>query len=152
MSAPSLSQSPLTVRTFTRQFRASRLGARLARQIAVAKLASWGVAPDSTVSETAALIVAELASNAVAHGQVPGRDFELRVTLDAHALDIEVSDARGERRPPSPGSLPTPDPLSPSGRGLLLVEALASRWSIHDRDDLGKTLVATLDLPSHALG
>jgi anti-sigma regulatory factor (Ser/Thr protein kinase) len=147
MTVPSLSQTPLTVRTFVQCFRATKLGARLARQAAVTELDGWGVTRDSTVSDTVAVIVAELASNAVTHGRVPGRDFELRLSLDAHILGIEVSDARGERRPPAPGAVEAPESLEQSGRGLMLVEALADRWAVLDRDFVGKTVRAELDLP-----
>lgn len=56
----------------------------------------------SPASDTAALLVAELAANAVTHGRVPGRDFELAVRLLGRTLRIKVSDTRGERRPPAP--------------------------------------------------
>lgn len=99
------------------------------------------------MSDTAALLVAELAANAVTHGRVPGRDFELAVKLLGGTLRVEVSDTRGECRPPSPGApRPAPRPLDEDGRGLLLVEALADRWDVVDRPPVGKTVVAELDL------
>ncbi|WP_329132288.1 ATP-binding protein [Streptomyces sp. NBC_01476] len=148
MKVPSLPQTPLTVRTFVQCFRATELGARLARQVAVAELDGWGVPRGSDPSDTAALLVAELAANAVTHGHVPGRDIELRLSLDAGTLVIEVSDARGERRPPTPGTVAPADPLAQSGRGLFLVDTLASRWTVLERAGIGKTLHAELDLPS----
>ncbi len=97
--------------------------------------------------DSAALLVAELAANAVTHGRVPGRDFELTVKLLGRTLRVEVSDARGERRPPDPGaSRPVPRPLAEKGRGLLQVEALADRWDVLDRAPVGKTVFAELDL------
>ncbi|MBB1246922.1 ATP-binding protein, partial [Streptomyces durbertensis] len=42
--------------------------------------------------------------------------------------------------------IPTPDPLSDTGRGLLLVQALATRWETRARVPLGKTITAELDL------
>lgn len=85
--------------------------------------------------------MAELATNAVTHARVPGRDFELRLTLCPTTLRIEVSDARADREPaPRP---PTPD--SETGRGLLLVEALATTWGTADRV-VGKTVWAELVL------
>ncbi|WP_406384695.1 ATP-binding protein [Streptomyces sp. NBC_01618] len=84
---------------------------RLARHLALHVLHDWGIPYRSDASEAAALIVAELAANAATHGRVPGRDFELRLTHapgDTDALGvlrIEVSDMRGERRPPGPGGL-----------------------------------------------
>ncbi|MEU2110703.1 ATP-binding protein [Streptomyces sp. NPDC019507] len=122
-------------------------GARLARRLALHQLDAWGVPHGSPASDTAALLVAELAANAVTHGRVPGRDFELAVRLLGRTLRIEVSDTRGERRPPGPGtSRPALRPLAENGRGLVLVEALADRWDVLDRLPVGKTVVAELDL------
>lgn len=100
----------------------------------------------SEASDNAALIVAELAANAVTHGRVPGRDFELRLTRTPATLRIEVSDTRGECRPPGPGDVHPPAALDGAGRGLMLVDALADRWSVLDRVPVGKTVRAELDL------
>ncbi|MBB1261172.1 ATP-binding protein [Streptomyces alkaliterrae] len=140
-------QTPVTVRVFAQLFSATPRGARLARRLALHQLDQWGVPFGGDTSDRAALVVAELAANAVTHGRVPGRDFEVRLTLHPDLLRIEVSDARGDRRPPTPSTLPEPDPLAASGRGLLLVQALADRWETRDRDPLGKTITAELDLP-----
>ncbi|MFI5802094.1 ATP-binding protein [Streptomyces sp. NPDC051561] len=146
MTPPSTPQVATTVRVFTQCLSSTRRGARLARHLAVQQLHAWGIPYGCALSETAAHLVAELAANAVTHGHVPGRDFELRLALDAHTLRIEVSDARGERRPAGPGTLVPPEPGADSGRGLLLVEALADRWDVRDRGPVGKTVRAELDL------
>ncbi|HET6859637.1 MAG TPA: ATP-binding protein [Streptomyces sp.] len=136
-------QPPTTVRVFKQSFSATHKAARLARLLAVHQLHAWEVPYGSDRSEDAALIVAELAANAVTHGRVPGRDFELRLTLDGEGvLRIEVSDARAERRP-VPARLVPPAGAEPSGRGLLLVEALADGWGVADRE-VGKTVWATV--------
>ncbi|MCX2971413.1 MULTISPECIES: ATP-binding protein [Streptomyces] len=145
-STPAAGAAPVTVRVFAQRFSSTPRGARLARRLALHQLDTWGVPHGTPASETAALLVAELASNAVTHGRVPGRDFELVVRLLGPTLRIEVSDVRGERRPPGPG-VPCPPPLAESGRGLLVVEALADRWSVLDRVPVGKTVAAELDLP-----
>lgn len=44
-------------------------------------------------------------------------------------LLIEVTDTRAERMPQLPGDLSRPDPGEEHGRGLFLVDALASRWA-----------------------
>ncbi|WP_415949145.1 ATP-binding protein [Streptomyces sp. KLOTTS4A1] len=151
MTAPSTSAAhpaPVTVRVFTQRFSSTPRGARLARRLALHQLDTWGLPHGGPASDTAALLVAELAANAVTHGRVPGRDFELAVKLLGRTLRIEVSDTRSERRPPGPGtSRPVPGPLAESGRGLLLVDALADRWDVLDRLPVGKTVVAELDLP-----
>ncbi|MEU7179699.1 MULTISPECIES: ATP-binding protein [Streptomyces] len=144
-------QSPVTVRVFTQRFSATRRGARLARLLAVDQLDTWGLPYGSDLSDSVAAIVAELAANAAIHGRVPGRDFELRLALLHGAagpgtLRIEVADTRTERRPPGPEGLTLPPPDSESGRGLLLVAAFATRWSVLDRDPVGKIVRAELDL------
>ncbi|GGW67997.1 ATP-binding protein [Streptomyces xantholiticus] len=133
---------------FTQRFSSTPRGARLARRLAQHQLDSWGVPQGSEASDTAALLVAELAANAVTHGRVPGRDFEITVKLVGRTLRIEVSDTRGELQPLTPGAAgPAPRPLAETGRGLLLVEALADRWEVLDRIPVGKTVAAELDLP-----
>jgi two-component sensor histidine kinase len=159
---------------FTQRFSSTPLGARLARQLTLYRLHRWGHPYGSTVSDTVALIVAELAANAVTHGRVQGRDFELRLTLrggeeapctapgtglptdtgardtsrPAHVLRIDVSDAQGECRPPRPEEITVPDASAAGGRGLLLVGALADRWEVLDHVPAGKTVRAELDLPN----
>ncbi|MEW2486361.1 ATP-binding protein [Streptomyces sp. NPDC048411] len=152
MEALATSQAPFTVRVFAQRLSSTPRGARLARQLALHQLNEWGIPYGGDASETTALIVAELAANAVTHGRVPGRDFELRLV---HApgdrrtlgvLRIEVTDTRGELRPPGPGELVAPPPGSGSGHGLILVEALADRWAVVDRVPPGKSVRAELDL------
>ncbi|WP_326809452.1 ATP-binding protein [Streptomyces sp. NBC_01186] len=105
----------------------TRRGARLARLIAVAQLCSWDV--PLAASEDAALVVAELAANAATHGRVPGRNFRLELRMsDDGTLRIEVADTRGDAHPPAEPPEAADD--AESGRGLLLVEALASRWGV----------------------
>ncbi|MFC7932310.1 ATP-binding protein [Streptomyces cinereoruber] len=143
MTSPVTREVPVTVRVFAQRFSSTPRGARLARRLAVLQLDRWGVPYDSETSETAALLVAELAANAVTHGRVPGRDCELTLSYTpGRVLRIDVSDTRGERRP-APAEQ---ESLDEGGRGLLLVGALASRWSVLDRVPVGKTVRAELDL------
>jgi anti-sigma regulatory factor (Ser/Thr protein kinase) len=133
---------------FVQRFSSTPRGARLARRLVLHQLDAWGVPYGSEASDTAALLVAELAANAVTHGRVPGRDFEVTAELRGRTLRIAVSDTRGELRPPAPGApRPPMPPLAENGRGLLLVEALADRWDVLDRVPVGKTVVTELDLP-----
>ncbi|MFF6779184.1 ATP-binding protein [Streptomyces sp. NPDC012637] len=134
---------------FTQLFSATPRGARLARLLTVHQLTAWGWPPACATAEAAALVVAELAANAVTHGRVSGRGFRLTLTVtdadaDAGTLRIEVTDPRGERALP-PGS-PTATPLAESGRGLLLVDALATRWGTAPYPPSGKTVWACLPL------
>ncbi|MCC9704091.1 ATP-binding protein [Streptomyces sp. MNU76] len=147
MTAPPAARLPLTAPTFTQRFSSTPLGARLARHLALNQLHAWGIRYGSEASERAAAVVAELAANAVTHGRVPGRDFELRLSLPTGSLRIEVTDTRAERPPPGPGAVPPPQPLAESGRGLILVDALADRWEVQDRVPPGKTVLVEIDLP-----
>ncbi|GAA2343304.1 ATP-binding protein [Streptomyces caniferus] len=144
-------RTPVTVRTFTQRFSSTRRGARLARYLALQQLDVWGFPYGGEVSEAVALIVGELAANAATHGRVPGRDFELRLmrmpgSARPGTLRIEVADTRTEKRPPDPGTCAPPPPDSETGRGLLLVAALATRWTVLDRVPVGKVVRAELDL------
>ncbi|MHC5704602.1 ATP-binding protein [Streptomyces tirandamycinicus] len=150
---PAAPQPPVTVRVFLQRVSSTPRGARLARHLALHQLHSWGVPHGTEASETAAVLVAELAANAVTHGLVPGRDFELRLVLEPGKLIVDVSDPRGECRPPRPGGKEGAGPGAEGGegeggRGLVLVAALADRWSVLDRVPVGKTVRAELDLPA----
>lgn len=125
------------VRRISLLLSATRRGARLARRLTVAHLADWGL-PHAA----AAQIVAELAANAITHGRVPGRDFRLELELRADGtVRIEVTDACGERLP-EPCA---PDGDAESGRGLMLVSALADRWGVSRDLAPCKTVWAELD-------
>ncbi|NSC22336.1 ATP-binding protein [Streptomyces albus subsp. chlorinus] len=134
--------------TFTVQLSSTRRGARLARLLATQWLDEHGVPYRCTASQTAALIVAELAANAVRHCGTIGRDFRLRLVLTGRTsaaggvLRVEVTDARADK--PLPPGLPRSSP----GCGLLLVDALASRWGERINDPITKTVWAELKLPT----
>ncbi len=130
------------VRHFRIHLSATTRGARLARHLTAEQLASWGWPYDTEANRTASLLVVELATNAVRHGRVRGRDFALRLTLhpkDA-TLRIEVTDARPDHHPPTSGALAPAEPDTESGRGLLLVEALSSHWGTTAGDPYTKTV------------
>lgn len=135
----------LPPRAFTLRLTSTPRGARLARRLASHQLHAWGYPYGTPVNDAVTLITAELAANAVRHGRVPGRDFLLRLTEDAAGvLRVEVSDTRGERRP----ALSAPRPEGESGRGLLLVEALADAWGVEPREGAsGKTVWARFSAP-----
>ncbi|GGV97361.1 ATP-binding protein [Streptomyces narbonensis] len=122
---------------FTLRLSATRRGARLARLLAVQQLHDWGVT--GSAAEAAEQVVAELANNAALHGRVRGRDFEVRMERGDEHVRIELSDARGERRP-SPAGQP-----DEGGYGLVLVAALSTTWGVKDRS-VGKTVWAAVPL------
>ncbi|MFI5792282.1 ATP-binding protein [Streptomyces sp. NPDC051677] len=150
MTAPHAAPQPLfTVRVFSQRLSATPRGARLARRLALHQLHAWGIPHGTDVSDTVAVIVAELAANAVTHGRVPGRDFELRLSFPPGSVRVEVSDTRSGPRPPGPGAVTEPRPLDETGRGLLLVDALAARWEVVDREPApGKTVRVEVDVPN----
>jgi anti-sigma regulatory factor (Ser/Thr protein kinase) len=136
--------APATPTEFALSFTSTPRGARLARLFVSHCLDSWGHPYDSDVNETLTLITAELCANAVRHGRVPGRDFHVRLSTEADGkqLRLEVSDTRGERRPII---VPPADLDAESGRGLLLVAALADDWGVTDRrPGPGKTVWAVV--------
>ncbi|MET8946754.1 ATP-binding protein [Streptomyces sp. NPDC004542] len=125
------------VRNFDVRLSSTPRGARLGRLLATEQLRSWDLPLDP-----ARQLVAELAANAVTHGRVPGRDFQLILYVIGSTLRIEVTDTNGDR-------LPQPqDPVADaeSGRGLVLVGALADRWGVARGRRPRKTVWAELDL------
>ncbi|MGW7284774.1 ATP-binding protein [Streptomyces sp. NPDC054847] len=137
---------PDTTREFTMQFTATPRGARLARRLVSHRLHDWGHPYDSAASETMTLIAAELVANAVRHGHVPGRDFHVRLAASPARLRIDVTDTRTVKRP-ARGTRPDSGGAE-SGRGLVLVEALAADWGVSPRSAApGKTVWAVVDLP-----
>ncbi|MDH6579233.1 anti-sigma regulatory factor (Ser/Thr protein kinase) [Kitasatospora sp. MAP5-34] len=90
-----------------------------------AALTLWGV-PE--LADTAELLVSELVTNALVHTE-RGAVFDAVLTPELR-LRVEVQDGTSRlpgRRPPSD--------FATSGRGLLLVEALADDWGVKLRGD-----------------
>lgn len=90
------------------------------------QLRQWGVA---TLTDTAELLTTEIVTNALQH---TGGGAVLTATLTpgpARRLRVEVHDSLARRPPPRP----RPSDDATSGRGLLLVEALADTWGVHTR-------------------
>ncbi|MFJ8187834.1 ATP-binding protein [Streptomyces sp. NPDC096105] len=96
-------------------------------------------AVDDDSAATALLLIAELTANAALHGRVRGRNARLALTLTPTTLRIEVTDARGERRPVPASAV---DADGESGRGLLLVASLADAWGCEPCPPGGKTVWA----------
>ncbi|MBZ9644615.1 ATP-binding protein [Streptomyces sp. PSKA30] len=142
---------------FTIRLSPTRRGARLARRLAVQQLDAWGWAYDTEVSDTVAHLVAELAANAVQHGRVRGRDFRMRLSVASEStaeskrtLRIEASDARVDHLPTAPDDCQRPCSDSESGRGLMLVSALADAWGCDTSDPVAKTVWAEVYLQDAA--
>ncbi|MFD6326098.1 ATP-binding protein [Streptomyces sp. NPDC058442] len=119
------SSGPAAPTEFAMAFTSTPRGARLARLFVSHCLDSWGHPYASDVNETLTLVTAELCANAVQHGRVPGRDFHVRLTAVTAPAD----------------------PDAESGRGLLLVAALADEWGVTERrSGPGKTVWASVSV------
>lgn len=138
MPAPH-TQAPASSRVFAQRLSATRRGARLARLLAGLQLAEWGCPAGTDDHDAVAVVVAEFAANAVLHGRVPGRDFALLLTYDddRRVVRVEVSDTH----PARPARVAREGDDN-HGRGLVLVDALATRWGVRDRVGPGKTVWA----------
>ncbi|WP_328502228.1 ATP-binding protein [Streptomyces sp. NBC_00457] len=110
----------------------------LARRHVAQLTVDWG---HPGAAGDAALLASELCTNALLHGCLPDRLFQVETSLTATALRVAVTDPRSERLPYSRPST-TDDQF---GRGLLIVRALADRWSVETLT-VGKTVWAELDL------
>jgi anti-sigma regulatory factor (Ser/Thr protein kinase) len=95
----------------------------------------WNVADD--VTEDAAMVTTELVANAVDHACCAST---LSLRAEGGSLCVTVRDTL-------PGPLPrlAPiDPTAPRGRGLQMVDALATAWGVSLHAD-GKSIWAVLD-------
>ncbi|MCX4448152.1 ATP-binding protein [Streptomyces sp. NPDC058369] len=110
----------------------------LARRRAARLVGEWGHADRAG---EVALLVSELATNALIHGSLRGRLFRVDLILTGGAIRIEVSDPRGERLP----GVREAETDECYGRGLVIVDALADRWGVEPRT-VGKTVFAELAL------
>jgi anti-sigma regulatory factor (Ser/Thr protein kinase) len=73
------------------------------------------------------LLVSEMATNAVIHA---GTDFQVVVEAGSDTVSVDVIDADAHQ----PTGERTLDVEATSGRGLMLVEALADRWGCDEVD------------------
>ena len=81
--------------------------------------------------DDAALMVSELVTNALVHGR-PG--ITLRLSFERNCLVVAVGD-RGEGLV----TCNAPEPEQSSGRGLVVVDALSTRWGVsRTRGQAGK--------------
>ncbi|WP_229924299.1 ATP-binding protein [Streptomyces sulfonofaciens] len=101
------------------------------------------VLSDSPHADDAALIVTELATNALLHtdsGSSQDR-FHLTLTCSSKEVTISVKDSGGTRAKPR---IKHPSDKTLHGRGLALVEAIAHRMEVHGNYALGHVVIATL--------
>ncbi|MHA3701335.1 ATP-binding protein [Jatrophihabitans sp. YIM 134969] len=104
----------------------------------LSEYATWLPAP---LLDDARLLVSELVGNAVRHGR---DEIILRLRPDPPGIGVAVTD-HGDDMPTLPDG--RPDPTVPSGRGLLIVAALASRWGVEKVEaGTGKTVWFDLEV------
>jgi anti-anti-sigma factor len=120
----------------SRQFPAELLSVRASRSFVLAALG--GV--EATVREMAAVLVAELATNAVLHAATP---FEIVIDVAGDQVRVEVTDQGG-----GTPTLLRPEPDSMEGRGLMMVDGLAARWGVSPRSG-GQSTTVWFELERH---
>ena len=99
------------------------------RRFAVGACRAGGLA--SSVCDTAALLVSEVATNALVHGS---GEVQVRVSTRDSVLRVEVAD--DSPRMPEPRSAGL---MEEGGRGLSLVEELSRGWGVY-REGVGKVV------------
>ena len=116
----------------TRIFPAEVRSSRLARSFVQQELAGY----DSHLVDDVVMTTSELAANAVIHGC---SEFVVSIARSPAELRLSVGDS-------GPGQ-PTlrSDRMGPAGRGLYLVDALATRWGV-ERKAEGKVVWAHFEL------
>jgi anti-sigma regulatory factor (Ser/Thr protein kinase) len=88
--------------------------------------------PAEEFADDCALIVSELVTNAVLHG---GTSVRLRLTASTGWVYVEIADDGAGHPRPTDGDLDATD-----GRGLLIVNSLASDWGVTLNPGGGKTV------------
>ena len=92
--------------------------------------AAFGQSVDPETLPDLRLLVSELVTNAVRHGEDRRGVVELALSCDGHRLRVEVCDGGN-------GFVPrtrSPDPHDPGGWGLVVVDRLADRWGVREAE------------------
>jgi hypothetical protein len=117
----------------TASFPAERDSPGRARRLAVAELRRWGIAED--VVNEVALVLSEMASNAVLHA---GSPFFVRVQSRDSIVRVAVHDQSPVLATGSDGGMVVRAP-----HGLAVIQALSTQWGVEDTPD-GKIVWAEL--------
>jgi anti-sigma regulatory factor (Ser/Thr protein kinase) len=100
---------------------------------------------DPEVRDTAALLVSELATNAIVHAE---SEFAVTVVYPTASGRVRVEVTDQDETKPAPTR---PGPTAPHGRGLLLVSTMADAWGVRDaRHRSGKAVWFELTPPAEA--
>ena len=103
-----------------------RSSVQRARSFVRARLSAWGC---DAVSDTAALLTSELATNVVLHAHTP---YAVVLTRTMCGARVDVLDESDEVP-----VLQAHDLAAPTGRGLAIVACLASQWGATPPQELG---------------
>jgi anti-sigma regulatory factor (Ser/Thr protein kinase) len=93
------------------------------RRFVAEHLARWQV--PAHVSGEAVLLTSELIANAIQHAPPP---LCLQISVDAELVRVQMHDSD-----PVAPILTRPDLISISGRGVWLIDTLATRWGFHQQ-------------------
>ncbi len=109
-----------------------------------------GALLEERVRRTVVLVVSELVTNAVQHGEPP---YGVVVDVDRDLVKVDVLDHGAQV--PAPPDEPIPDDLETGdlragGRGLAIVRRLAAAWGVERSGDGSKSVWA--DVPAAAGG
>ncbi|WP_119726838.1 ATP-binding protein [Thermomonospora amylolytica] len=113
-----------------------------ARRIIAATCAAWGCPPDLVADLT--LLAAELIGNAVLHG--PRSEIEVELHNRGAVMLVEVTDTAEAIPVPV-----EPAPEQESGRGLFIVQALATVWDWRRNPCGTKTVWSAVLLPDGSM-
>ena len=113
-------EASITVRGIEggRRFEPEALSVPAARQYVASTLAQEGFSGDT---ETVLLLVSELATNVVRHAVTP---YEIGVDVHGAGVQVVVVDEDAAHPP----EMRSPTPEDTSGRGLIIVDRLATNW------------------------
>jgi anti-sigma regulatory factor (Ser/Thr protein kinase) len=99
------------------------------------------VEADLVVIETVELLTTELVTNAIVHA---GSKSHLFIRAAKGVVRVEITDP-DDRLP----AMATPDTDAPGGRGLIIVNGLASAWGVEPTTKGGKTVWFELSPLTH---
>lgn len=112
----------------------------LARRRAARLAAEWGY---PGLAGDVAVVVSELATNALLHGGLGNRLFRVRLALTGRVFRVEVGDPCGGRLP----EMREAAGGDTYGRGLVIVAVVGARWGTRGGAGGGKEVWSELDLP-----
>lgn len=88
-------------------------------------------------ADIARLLLSELVTNAILHARTA---FTVQVSDNGTTLRVKVTDAAAAQDVGSPLANATSEDGDESGRGLQIVQMLATRWGISTNDGTGATV------------